>query len=100
MIYLTLLIFVKDGKEEIFHQFEDLVIPILKNYNGTLIYRIRPKAEDYISYQSDLPYEIHFLSFECEEDFIDFTKDHRRKSFLHLKEDAISSTLLIKGIEY
>jgi len=92
-----MLIFVKEGKEAIFHEFEDLAIPLLEMYNGKLIYRIRPTADNYISYKEELPYEIHFLSFKTEQDFINFGKDERRKAFLHLKEASIQSTFLVKG---
>ena len=97
MIYLTLMIFVKDGKVDIFHEFEDLALPILQDYNGQLIYRIRPNAENFIDCNIERPYEIHFLSFESEVDFINFSKDERRKTFLHLKQASIKTTFLVKG---
>ena len=100
MIYLTMFIYLNEGKEEVFHQFENLAIPLLKDYNGRLIHRIRPTVESFIHSEWDLPYEIHFLSFESELDFSNFTQDERRKAFLHLKEDSISSIFLIKGKEY
>ena len=34
MIYLTMMLFVKDGKEDVFDQFEGLAIPILDDYKG------------------------------------------------------------------
>ncbi|WP_405564332.1 hypothetical protein [Polaribacter sp. Asnod6-C07] len=97
MLYFTLMIFVKEGKEEVFHQFEKLSLPILEDYNGKLIYRLRPNKESFISAQEKLPYEIHFLSFNTENDFLNFTKDKKRNDFLHLKQESISSSLLIKG---
>ncbi len=97
MIYLTMMIFVKEGKEAVFHQFEEFAIPLLEDYNGKLIYRIRPTKDTCITQQDELPYEIHFLSFESEDDFLNFTKDERRKDFLHLKEESIRYSYLIKG---
>ena len=97
MIYLTMMIFVKEGKEAVFHQFEEFAIPLLEDYNGKLIYRIRPTKDTFILQQDELPYEIHFLSFESEDDFLNFTKDERRKDFLHLKEESIRYSYLIKG---
>ncbi len=97
MIYLTMMIFVKEGKEDVFHQFEELALPLLKDYNGKLIYRIRPDKEAYVSYEEEPPYEIHFLSFESEQDFTNFAKDKRRTEFLHLKEESIQSSFLVKG---
>ena len=97
MIYLTLMIFIKEGKESIFHEFEEVAIPILKAYKGQLIYRIRPTKEQLIVCEGEQPYEIHFISFASETDFINFSKDERRKAFLHLKEASIKTTFLVKG---
>lgn len=98
MIYLTLVIFVKKGKTDVFLEFENLALPLLKDYNGQLIYRIRPTADSFINCEGDRPYEIHFLSFKSETDFINFSKDERRKAFLHLKQASIKNTFLVKGM--
>ena len=42
MIYITQLIYIKEGQENIFHQFEDVAISIISKYNGQLLLRIRP----------------------------------------------------------
>jgi hypothetical protein len=99
MIYLTMAIFVKEGKEAIFQQFEALALPLLDDYNGKLIYRIRPTVDSMISCEGEVPYEIHFLSFESEADFANFAKDERRKAFMHLKEDSFKSSSLVKGVK-
>jgi hypothetical protein len=44
-----------------------------------------------------LPYEIHLVEFEREEDFQRFMLDDERRKFLHLKEQSIQSVILIKG---
>ncbi|MGB1041670.1 MAG: hypothetical protein ACPGVD_12405, partial [Flavobacteriales bacterium] len=75
MIYLTQLIFIKPGKEEQFLEFEKIAIPLLEKYNGRIIYRIRPKKENFVSEEKETPYEIHFISFESEKDFNEFMKD-------------------------
>jgi len=41
MIYITQLIYIKDGQESVFHQFEDVAIPLISKYNGRLMLRIR-----------------------------------------------------------
>ncbi len=99
MIHLTLTIFVKKGKEAIFHEYEENVLPILNDYGGKLIYRIRPSPADFIVSEGKPPYEIHLLSFTSEQDFIAFGKDERRMKFKEQKEEAISFTMLIKGEE-
>jgi hypothetical protein len=49
MIYITQLIFVKEGKEEIFLEFENYAIPLMEKYNGKIIYRLRPSKENFIN---------------------------------------------------
>lgn len=97
MIYFTQLIFLKEGKEAVFNEFEALAIPIISEYNGCMLYRIRPTDDSFITTEGEKPYEIHFLSFDSDEDFLQFAQDKRRQDFLHLKEESIRSTLLVKG---
>lgn len=97
MIYITLLIFIEEGKETIFQEFEKLALSTLKEFNGRLLLRLRPNDSSVVSVEGECPYEMHFLSFASNDDFIAYTKDSRRKEFLHLKEQSIKATLLVKG---
>ncbi len=97
MIHITQLIYIKEGQEKIFHQFEDIAIPIISKYNGKLLLRIRPDEKSFIEYAVDKPYEIHLVEFDDEKDFEAFMKDEERKKFLHLKEQSIKASVLIKG---
>lgn len=97
MIYITQLIFIKEGKEELFLEFESHAIPLMEKYNGKMIYRLRPSKEDFIENDKEAPYEIHFISFDSENDFQDFMKDDARLDFIHLKEESVKSMLLVKG---
>lgn len=97
MIYFTQLIYVKGGQESVFHQFEDIAIPIISKYNGRLLLRVRPAESNFIESQIEKPYEIHIGGFDSEQDFQNFMKDEERKKFLHLKEQSIRSSILIKG---
>lgn len=99
MIYFTQLIYIKEGEEETFDEFEDIALPLLEKYNGTLLLRIRPTESQVVERTIELPYEIHLVSFKYETDFENFKNDKIRNSFLHLKEKAIRSVLLIKGTE-
>lgn len=99
MIYITQLIYIIQGKENIFHQFEDIAIPLIEKYNGRLLLRIRPDKNAIVTADIEVPYEIHFVSFDTENDFENFKQDETRKIFLHLKNDSIRSSLLIKGEE-
>jgi uncharacterized protein (DUF1330 family) len=99
MIFLTQLVYVKEGNESLFHQFEDIAIPAIRKYNGRLLLRIRPSDNSYIEHHIDKPYEIHLVEFETEQDFQNFSNDEERKQFLHLKEQSVKSVLLIKGVK-
>ena len=97
MIFLTQLIYVKQGQENVFHQFEDIAIPAILKYNGRLLLRIRPDEKAVIENSVEKPYEIHLVEFDSEQDFLNFSQDEDRKKFLHLKEQSVRSALLIKG---
>ena len=56
MIYITQLIYVISGQEEIFHQFEDIAIPTILKYNGRLTLRIIPTEESIIEKNMEKPY--------------------------------------------
>jgi hypothetical protein len=98
MIYLTQLIYIKEGQEDIFNQFEDIAIPTIAKYNGRLLLRIRTDNRTVIDRGIDVPYEVHLVEFQSDSDFENFKVDEERKKFLHLKEQSIKSVMLIKGV--
>lgn len=98
MIYFTQLIYINEGQEDIFHQFEEVAIPLIGKYNGRLLARIRPTNESFIEHQIEKPYEIHLVEFDNEQDFHAFSRDESRKQFLHLKEQSVRESILIQGI--
>lgn len=99
MIYITQLIYINQGQENVFHQFEDIAIPAILKYNGRLLLRIRPNENSFIEYCIDKPYEIHLVEFDGEQDFENFKRDEERKNFLHLKEQSVKTSILIQGIK-
>ena len=98
MIHITQLIYVNEGKEAIFHEFEEIAIPTILKYNGRLTLRIRPNENSIIESNIEVPYEIHLVEFDSQQDFDNFKMDDERKKFLHLKELSIKSTILIQGV--
>jgi uncharacterized protein (DUF1330 family) len=99
MIFLTQLVYVKEGRESVFHEFEKIAIPAIRRYNGRLLLRMRPVDNSFIEHHIEKPYEIHLVEFESEQDFQNFSNDEERKKFLHLKEQSVKSVVLIKGIK-
>ncbi len=100
MIYITQLIFLKEGQADIFQEFEQIAIPIISKYKGELLLRIRPDASSIIEKTIEQPYEVHLIKFATNKDFEEFMKDEEREKWLHLKVQSIQSTLLIKGQKY
>ncbi len=96
-LYITLLIFIKEGKEETFLTYEEKVLPILPKYNGQLLYRIRPDKTHFIHSQDEYPYEIHLVSFHSKEDFENYKQDKERISYAHLFQASVSNVLLLEG---
>ena len=98
MLYITQLIYIHAGQEQVFDEFEAHAIPIITHYNGELLFRIRPDANAYIEVGAiEKPYEIHLVRFNSEADFQRFMADEQRKTFLHLKEQSIKVSILLKG---
>ena len=97
MLYITQLIFIKPGQEATFLEFEEKVLPLMADYGGDLLYRLRPTPETFITATGEEPYEIHFIAFPSEAHLADYMQDDRRTAFVHLKEASIKSVLLVKG---
>ena len=95
--YITQLIYLNSNQEAVFNEFESLAIPIISKYNGRLLLRVRPENNLIIESSIETPYEIHIVEFDSLNDFENFKLDEERKSFLHLKEQSIKSTLMIQG---
>jgi len=97
MIYFTQLVYIKEGQEQVFDEFEAIAIPAISKYNGQLLLRVRPPENSFVECNIDKPYEIHFGQFDSQQDFENFAQDNERKKFLHLKERSVKSSLLIVG---
>jgi len=99
MIYYTQLIFIKQGYEEAFHSFEEKVLPLLKEHNGELVYRIRPDKNSFIESSRELPYEIHLVVFNSKVDFERYKTDPKRLALIDFKNNAVKKVILIEGVE-
>jgi hypothetical protein len=100
MLYITQLIYIQEGQEAIFDQFEAVAIPIIPKYGGELVLRIRPGDGSKIGGIAEMPYEVHLVSFPDQEAFTRFMLDEERKQFLDLKIRSIARADLIVGNKY
>lgn len=98
MIYYTQLIFIKSGREQEFHAFEDKVLPLLKSHNAELVYRIRPNENAFVEASAELPYEIHLVTFGGKGDFKAYAADPRRLEFMEMKNNSVEKIILIEGL--
>lgn len=95
MIYLTQLIYLNEGQEEVFNEFEAVAIPLIAKYDGALLLRVKPGQV--IEASIEVPFELHFISFPTETEFTAFMNDETRKSFLQLKEQSVRTSILVSG---
>ena len=96
MIHITQFVYVREGKEAIFHEFEARVLPLLEHHGGKLLLRIRPTADHFIAGELDPPYEIHLVSFEDEPGLQAYTNDPERQKWLSMKEESITNIIIVK----
>lgn len=96
MVTITQFVYVKEGQELVFQEFESLVLPLLSRYNGKLLLRLRTDREQLIEGELDAPYEIHLVRFVSEADMAAYLSDPVRIQFLHLKDESVTSVITVK----
>ncbi len=99
MVYLTQLIYVHEGREAMFEEFEAIVLPLLSKHHGQLLLRLRPDRASKIAGTEELPYELHVVSFESDDDRVRYSNDAERARVLHLKEQSVARTLVLEGTQ-
>ncbi|MET7000938.1 hypothetical protein [Chitinophaga defluvii] len=93
-IYFTLLVYLKKGQRDMFHSYENKVLPLLPAYNGTLEFRIQTdKKED----DTEVPDEVHVISFTNMKDFEDYRNDGERKRHQEMFHQSVEKAMLIPG---
>ena len=97
MLYYTQVIFVLEGQEATFEEFEAHVLPLLQRHGGQLLYRVRPGRPDVIETAMDYPYEIHLVTFPARANFEAYRDDPERMRHMPLKEKSIRKAMLIEG---
>jgi len=97
MIYLTQLVYLRPGEEDAFHEFEDVVLPLIPKYGGELLLRLRPRTDCMVQASIELPYELHFLRFESAEALARYGCDEDRQRVIQLKDRSVRATLVVQG---
>ncbi len=99
MIFITQLIFIIEGQEQRFDEFESIAIPLIIKNNGRLLLRLRPTENNFIEIHMNKPYEIHLVEFNRQIDLDNFMQDKERNKFIHLKNQSINTSVLIQGVK-
>ncbi|PSR53781.1 DUF1330 domain-containing protein [Adhaeribacter arboris] len=98
-LYLTLFLYLHEGEEATFLEYEDQVLPMLAKYKGELIYRIRPEITNFVQPSAEYPYEIHLISFSSAQDFENFRQDKERLALFPLFQKSVRKVLLLPSPE-
>ena len=89
-ITLCVLLWVKEGQEELFEDYENKALEIALRHGGKTISRVRR------SESSDAPYEVQILQFPNDSALKDFMEDPARNALSDDREKAIAKTEAIR----
>ena len=95
---ITQLIYLNDGGEQDFLEYESLVLPLLEKYSGRLELRLRPASDNFIyPLEGDVPDEVHIVSFETKEDYLRFKNDPVRIKNQDLLKNSVKKITAIES---
>lgn len=95
---ITQLIYLNNGGENDFLEYESLVLPLLEKYHGRLELRLRPGRDNFIyPSEGEVPYEVHIVSFETKEDFLRFKNDPVRIKNQDLLKNSVKKITVIES---
>lgn len=93
-IYFTNLIYLQDGQEGLFQEYERRALPIIFKYGGRFENIIKPTK---VTGNLSLPDEIHILSFETEADFQRYRQDPESQKIAPLRHKSVKEAIIIGG---
>ncbi len=97
MIHVVQLIYIHEGAENQFLEFEDKVLPLLDRFGAVLELRLRPAPTSWIAGTRECPYEVHFVSFPGDQELHDYVNCPERLKWLSLKDESVRVSIQIKG---
>ena len=93
-IYFTILIYIKEGKEELFHSYEKQALPLIEKSGGRFELMMKPEA---VNGDLNLPDEIHVLSFDTEDGFNKYRQDPKSIELAPLRIESVSNAIFLRG---
>ncbi len=97
MIHVVQLIYLQEGREKEFLEFEDHVLPLLAQFNGVLELRLRPSPSAWVAGTRECPYEVHMVSFPGDQELAGYANSPERLRWLRLKENSVRVSIQVKG---
>lgn len=95
---ITQLIYLNDGGEQDFLEYESLVLPLLEKYSGRLELRLRPASDNFLyPLEGEVPYEVHIVSFETKEGYLRFKNDPVRTKNQGLLKNSVKKITAIES---
>ena len=94
-VYLTLLVYLREGKESAFLEYERRVLPLLKQYGGRLEFRLKTSKNNQIVEEE--PDEIHLVSFPSHADYEKYRQDPARGDLGALFTESVARAQLFEG---
>jgi uncharacterized protein (DUF1330 family) len=91
---LVVVLYVNEGQEAAFAQFEAIAADIMRSHGGRIARAVRC-AE--VSSGARAPYEIHLVEFPSEEAFLGYRRDSRLAAHSGLRAQAICKTEIWTG---
>jgi uncharacterized protein (DUF1330 family) len=97
MVVITQLIYLHPDKEAAFDEFEAHALPLVARYGGGILLRLRPTPETLVAGSIEMPHEVHVVWLPSEEALTRYMADEERQRFLHLKEESVRASLVVRG---
>jgi uncharacterized protein (DUF1330 family) len=97
MVVVMQTVCIHPGKESVFEMFENVAIRLIGKHGGELLLRLRPTKDSMIEGSLEVPYEIHLVRFPSETALAAFSADPERQAVLHLKNEAVRSSLIVQS---
>jgi uncharacterized protein (DUF1330 family) len=94
-LYLTVLLYLKTGQQDQFHEYERLVKPLIERYGGRFEHVLKPTQ---VMGSLPRPDEVHLLSFPSEEHFQQYRDDPNLSSLASLRAGSVAETIIISGV--
>ena len=96
-LIIMIFFYLKKGQDEKFLEYENRVLPLLKIYEGELIFRIRPGKAAFSNWAGEVPFEIHMLAFKSRDSLSKYLEDESRVKNAHLFQESVRKTILFEG---